>query len=89
MRREYLPEHSLPFKQDIREIKRIENPRPVIGAQVQGFLGAGGLGVADVAAIEVREDVETADDGHDATVKLLISVSMEWMIRGWTDLRRV
>lgn len=69
MRREYLPKHSRPLKQDIREIKRIKNPRPVIGAQVQGLLGAGGLGVADVTAVEVREDVETADDGHDATVK--------------------
>lgn len=63
MRRKDLPENSSPLETNIANVEGIQNPSPLRIAEVEIFLRAGRFGVADIAAVEVGENVEAADDG--------------------------
>lgn len=68
--REDLPEHGRPFKEDVGDVKRVEHPGPLRRTEAEGVLRSGGLCIADVTTVEIRQDIEAADNGQDTEVKL-------------------
>lgn len=67
---EDFPEHLSPFEQHVADIEGLEDPDPVIVGKAQILFDARGLRVADVASVEIREDIENAHNGHQVPVIL-------------------
>lgn len=68
--REDLPKQIGPFERDIADVERVEHPGPVCVTQSEVIFGTGRFGVADISAVQVGEDVETAYDRKKARVEL-------------------
>lgn len=66
----HLPKHGGPLKGNVRDVEGIEHPRPLRRIQAQVILCACRLGVADVAAIQIGQEVKTADYWQHAIVQL-------------------
>jgi len=68
--RKYFPEHVRPFKQDVADVKCVQDPRPLVAVEMQSFVCTCRLCISNIASVEVREDIEDAHDWQDTTVKL-------------------
>ena len=73
MGRKELPEHGRPLKEDVGNIERIEHPRPLRRVKMECLWCPGCLSIADVATVKIRQDIETAHNGQNAAVELVIS----------------
>jgi hypothetical protein len=70
MSRQDLPEQLRPLEQNIADVESLEDPNPVLIAQVQVGDDSGRLRIADVASIEVRQHIQDAHDWEHMSVEL-------------------
>lgn len=61
---------TYPFHEHISDVEGVENPCPLSARQSQIFLSTCCLGIADIATVDVRQDIKYADDGYQTSVKL-------------------
>lgn len=59
---EDLPEENSPFHASVDQIERVQHPRPLRVAQAKIRLRPSGLRIADVATVEVRDQVQAGDE---------------------------
>lgn len=55
--RKDLPEHCSPLKENVSDIEGVEHPSPLRRAQAKIILGASSFGIANVAAVKIRQDI--------------------------------
>jgi len=70
-----LPKELCPFEQNIADVEGLKHPNPVVVAEMQVFHDAGCLRIANIAAVEVRKDIEQTYDGKHLLVELEPSMS--------------
>ena len=75
MCRQNFPEELSPFEQHIGDVEHLQDPHPVVVAEVEIRHDSSSLRVANVATVEVGEDVEKTHNGQHLLVELHVSIN--------------
>ena len=70
MSRLNLPENLRPLEKYVRDVECLEHPSPVGGGKVEVFHDSGCFSVANITAIEIRENIKQAHDWQHFSVEL-------------------